>query len=247
MTMKLACFQAAKANRSFRAYALDVRKKGIEAQAGFSVKVSCDFKTITGLELLHSKKAVCKLSGTNLDNFFKFFNDSGQFGPGNYTRVKNFAFWKSAYDVKPLQYKKLDKTHKKYIPASMEAAPCRRCGLVLPLSVLTIDHQSPQKDGTVDATLRVFRGLGLTKGMPTGSMGSISVKQISSKISGSGLSSSRARIDKYTMNNSGILYFSLLKEAEQLRNLTERCMHNYLNLRPLCAPCNSSLRNLNLF
>jgi hypothetical protein len=50
-----------------------------------------------------------------------------------------------------------------------------------------------------------------------------------------------------TLSDAGAIYYSVFEAMNRGADLQEACMHHYLNLRPLCGPCNSSLSNSNIF
>jgi hypothetical protein len=94
--------------------------------------------------------------------------------------------------------------------------------------------------------LRVFRGFGLTRDPPGGKKGKAATATFAVTVGGTvGGNGSPDGAGKRTLNPTGILYYTIIREANLEATLEKTCMHHYLNLRPVCLPCNSRLGNLN--
>jgi hypothetical protein len=185
----------------------------------------------------------CRIDGGQVSKFFEALNK--RYAPTTYRNVKNSAEWKANYGVAQHNFTAISKagTHSIVIA---DATSCRVCGLLLPLTHLTVDHQKAQVGGELASVLRVFRGFGLTVAGPTGGKGKATATAVAISLGGTvGLGGSRA--DRYTLNLAGIIYYSVFRIAKAIDDLTTVCMHHPLNLRPVCGPCNSSLQNQNVF
>ncbi len=144
-----------------------------------------------------------------------------------------------------------------------DSIPCKKCGLVLPMKLITIDHQRPQAGGEFEAVAKVFRIFGLTLEGPKGAkgkafqelvqkggtatnvvlagdMGVLTVAPLPVGVKALG---GNSLADRYTLNDSGTMYYSLVKAAGALKELQDRCMHSLLNLAPLCQSCNNIKNN----
>ena len=53
-------------------------------------------------------------------------------------------------------------------------------------------------------------------------------------------------IDRYTLSMKGIIYFTMLRHYNLTNEMLQMSMHHVANLRPMCGPCNSRLRNTNI-
>ncbi|UTH75151.1 hypothetical protein [Chromobacterium sp. IIBBL 290-4] len=114
---------------------------------------------------------------------------------------------------------------------------CRKCGTILRLEQIEIDHQRTRTAGIKHdipeknlwgATLKLFRYAGLTGGGATG------FKAKSLNLNVAMLNAQ----NKYTLNLDGILIFSLIlahHNDHSIQNIAETAIPN---LRPLCGSCN---------
>jgi hypothetical protein len=151
-----------------------------------------------------------------------------------------------------------------------ESFPCQNCGVLLPISLMSVDHTRPQTGGESEAVAKVMRVLDLTV---VGGVGSKStqltavlqsamqhqdglsaglnqmqfrgkVKPIPTK-PGRGLKISHADKldDRYSLKWQGAFFYSLAVYFNCVIALQTRCMHSLVNLRPLCSHCNSQRSN----
>lgn len=168
---------------------------------------------------------------------------STSYTKSTYANVKNNSTFKKLYQF---DNRNIGYIHdKNFGVIQEETGPCMVCGIVLPIRLLSIDHKRPQTGGYNEAILKVFRVMGLTKEGPQGPKGialqtnnivSIGTKPTRQKLSGTSLD------DRYTLNDKGIVFYSLAVQLNE-NILEEECMHNLVNLAPLCQFCNSSRSN----
>jgi hypothetical protein len=114
---------------------------------------------ITKLRLFQNGLELATLNRDELRNFFQFVEQNTD---ANYRNVKTNPLWREVYYVQNKQFEKYDPKTDLASRVTEEATYCQHCGIVLPLRILTIDHQKPQQGGDVEAMLRVFRAAGLT-------------------------------------------------------------------------------------
>jgi hypothetical protein len=189
------------------------------------------------------------LTASHINSLFSFL-DRNSYG-SKYRNVLNNDLWKAVYLVTHnYRMDAYDTRRNQPLNKYETVVACRKCFLVLPTRIITIDHQGPQSGGELMAFYRVFRGLGLTTGGPRDfGKNYRSVKSMASLVGGS--SNTPAGVPRTaplkTLNATGILYYSIMKYIGWFDFVKKRCMHHYLNLRPLCGPCNSSLSNRNIW
>lgn len=167
------------------------------------------------------------------------------YSSSTYRDIKTNVLWKQIYAV---QAGAIDYWNKK-TPAStkmVDKAFCLgACGLHLPLSVLTIDHQRPQSLTGLEVLMRMFRGMGLTMGAPAGFKNTQMMARWANDVGGNPDSTrSKDKDDQNTLSMQGVLYFSIFRHiGVPINELKDIAMHHFLNLRPMCGPCNSSRSN----
>ncbi len=223
---------------------------GLEGRLnGHVVKTTWNHMNLSSISLIQLNGAVKAAPTTaQVDEFFKFLTGNFSFG-ASYRNVKDCAEWRTFYGVQdPPMYSTMyiDKNHNVKL-AQDPLVPCRACGIVLPLKVITIDHRHPQTGGAVGAVCKVFRGLGLTVGGPKGAKS----KQWQNTQTATNVGGTAKVIgstnERYSLTETGLIYYTMFKEAGALQKLYDACMNNILNLRPVCGPCNSRLRNSGAF
>jgi hypothetical protein len=166
-----------------------------------------------------------------------------------YANVKASEFWRSLYGVasRPIAYIEAGGP----VNRGVDSVPCTECGLLLPLTHITIDHQRPQAGGELEAVLKVLRTLGLTMEGPKGQKGRLVQEHL---FRGAPLAAVQTRPNRpaavgvsldarYTLTETGAVFLSVCNAAGALPELKSRCMNNFLNLAPRCQPCNSSRGN----
>lgn len=166
-----------------------------------------------------------------------------------YTNVKASEFWRTLYDVTPRAIAYIEAGG----PANhvVDSGACTECGLLLPLTHLTVDHQRPQAGGELEAILKVLRAFGLTMEGPKGQKGQRVRDHL---LNGAALGPVQTRPNRpayagasmdarYTLTETGAVFISVCAAAGLYDELKRRCMNNFLNLAPRCSPCNSSRGN----
>jgi hypothetical protein len=102
----------------------------------------------------------------------------------------------------------------------------------------------------MEAMLRVFRVLGLTVSTGSGQKNRFLQGQFAPFVGGQTTILSRgdrgSTPDRYTLSAKGIIYFTALQHYALTKEMMPMAMHHIVNLRPMCGPCNSSLRNSNI-
>jgi hypothetical protein len=130
---------------------------------------------------------------------------------------------------------------------TIDVVNCRQCGILLPLSVASIDHQAPQTTGITKAMCRFFRSVGCTVGSGKGTKSITLQYKYAPQIGAYDSPSTGNREERYTLNEIGRMYYTMMHLSGQLDLFKAACMHSGFNLRPVCPPCNSSLSNTNGF
>jgi hypothetical protein len=217
--------------------------------AGHVVRVNIAKNLIVDLSLFEvGQNAVrATVTGDHVKRFFELLQtDAGAYTSGTYRNVKANAVWRATYNTTDDVMWEYDHRQHGRMYISEAVVACRACGIRLPLKVMTVDHQMPQAGGEIGAICRVFRGYGLTKGAPKGAKNKAAVARLAKSVGGV-VAPLATWADRYTFNEAGAIYYSIVREANQLQALANSCMNNMLNLRPACGPCNSRLRNSGAF
>jgi predicted RNA-binding Zn-ribbon protein involved in translation (DUF1610 family) len=192
----------------------------------------------------NSNSVLAQVTGLQFTALVKYVEDA--YKSSNYRNVKDNPQWRSVYGAEELNHLYISKQHGPLAKPEPSVA-CRSCGIVLPLKVMTVDHQSPQTGGEIGAICRVFRGLGLTKAGPKGKKNKAAIQANAAAVGGKVVEQTGTWSDRYTFNDVGTLYYSVMKGANQTAALADKCLHHFLNLRPVCGPCNSRLKNSGAF
>lgn len=165
-------------------------------------------------------------------------------------------FWRRMYKCGPTNVKFLGPDG--YEEAYIDGTACIACGLVLPLSHMTIDHQRPQSGGETQAIARLFRACDLTAGQPVGAKGKALVNQFKgvgldpgdySKIPKLARTASPqtdpilGKTSRYTLSSIGHLIYAAIVSAGEIERLKKLGMHSLANLKPLCTVCNPRRSN----
>lgn len=231
-------------NPAIRAFRIE---NGAEERiAGHHVRVNIAHKQLVDLELRqnNSVHALATVTAVQLKAFCDYITDT--YTAANYRNVKDNLQWRAVYEVTDdVMWSYVSRIHGP-MSKSESTVACRACGIVLPLKVITVDHQSPQTGGAVGAICRVFRGLGLTQGGPKGKKNKHAIQANAATVGGK-VANLGSWSERYSLNDAGAIYYSVIKEAQQLSNLENACLHHFLNLRPVCGPCNSRLKNSGAF
>lgn len=202
---------------------------------------------VTKLSLMNGKQEVEKLTRPELRSFFQFVEQNTD---SNYRNVKDNLFWRSLYGVRSKQFDSYDSKANQKGTLTLDATYCPKCNVILPLRNLTIDHQKPQKGGEIEAMMRVFRAAGLTVSTGSGTKNRYLQGQIAPLVGGNTTILKRGERgsdpDRYTLSAKGVIYFTALQHYKLTGEMLQMSMHHIVNLRPMCGPCNSSLRNSNV-
>src|SRR5262249_48379939 len=144
----------------------------------------------------------------------------------------NIQYWNKKAGVRP-------------VAKPVDCAFCLgTCGYHLPLDVLTIDHQRAQSLTGLEVLMRMFRGMGLTIGAPAGLKNKQILGKWAADVGGdTNLTRSTAKNDQNSLSPQGVLYYSIFKKLNVIDELKGIAMHHFLNLRPMCGPCNSARGN----
>lgn len=190
-----------------------------------------------------------KIKQDQIAEFFKLFDQNTKYTENTYRKIKKDPKWREIYDVKSDDnYKwKNPKSGMEY-QEKTDIVFCRGCGVLMPLKLATVDHQKPQTGGDVEAVCRVFRAFGLTKSPPSSNKSKVFFDLLADKVGGSkNIFATNSKEERYTLNSAGRIYFSYLAATKCLDEVVKKSMHSIFNLRPVCGPCNSALRNSNIF
>jgi hypothetical protein len=203
---------------------------------------------VTKFRMMDNTNQIETVTREELRNFFDFVQNNTD---TNYRNVKNNQLWRKVYGVRPKVFSTYNsKTEKLEEKTFNETTYCQRCGIILPLRNLTIDHQKPQSGGDMEAMMRVFRAMGLTMSTGAGLKNRYLQHKVSGLVGGNttilALGNKGSVNDRYSHNVKGITYYSILKIFNMVDEMKQMSMHHIVNLRPMCGPCNSSLRNSNL-
>jgi hypothetical protein len=220
------------------------RKIIVDSPGGLGKRKRDDW---TGFSLVTTDRAqnlISQISRAQAVSFCRYFNHNYSF-PGNHRDVKTALKWREVCGVFQYQFAKINKAAQTGTREMVDATYCRgACGYILPLRTLTIDHQRPQSTGRYDAVARVFRGFGLTVDGPRGFKNNDALQMIAANVGGTLHAAPPATKTpaQKQLNNVGVIYYSILRH-NTLNVLLQNCMDHYLNLAPMCGPCNSSRNN----
>ena len=165
----------------------------------------------------------------------------------NYRLIKTDQTWRDAYGVSQRDWDYSDpKDANVQFDKNIDVVYCRECGMLIPLRIASIDHQAPQTGGEAQAIARLFRSLGCTRASGTGQKSQDTGTLYAASIGGRTALAPGTKEDRYTLNLVGIIYYSAILAAGLEQELKKAAMHSAMNLRPVCPPCNSQLRNSNL-
>jgi hypothetical protein len=169
------------------------------------------------------------------------------FNPSSYRQVIDNPDFRTIYSVKRRSFEHMH-SNGRIFPHMLESAPCRTCGILLPIDNLQVDHQRPQSGGTTEAIAKVFRACGLTAEGPQGPKGqqflaNAGAARVFTKVNSTPYEGESTE-DRYSLNSVGAFIYSFWIKAYQNTDvLAEKCLHNMLNLRLLCSACNTSRGN----
>lgn len=199
-------------------------------------------------------------SWTPLANLTKSIDDIGRFAWSDHRDVTDDGVWHKVYGRMPtFKFATADVGSNgeliEGVPLETEAVPCSKCGVVLPLFAIEVDHRFPQVGDSYMAAMKVFRSIGLTLHGATGRKGlhvnAITFNQTVPETTTRPPHAHRAShsfftaIDKATPNPMGELLLrtvSVLDDPMQKKFL-KACMNSFVNLQPMCRRCNGGKSN----
>jgi len=208
------------------------------------------YHNIDGVHLLSQvsqtqRNSKTRISLQNIGNFFDALERLSTHG--NYRSAKTDQFWREVYGVTQTMVTYVPTKHNKNKNGAYlaDSVACRRCGLILPLTAMTIDHQKPQEGGGMLAVCRLFRALGLTTGAPKGAKPQRLLENYANAVGGT--QKGEGGGSRTTLDHRGCIYYSLVFHAKLFDWFVGECMHSLANLRPLCGRCNSRIGNAGAF
>ena len=205
---------------------------------------------VTKFRLMNNGTEIFYITREQLRAFFKFVQNNTY---DNYREVKGNNLWRTIYKVNLKNFDTWDSKTGTSGNKPYQSTYCQKCGLMLPLRNLTIDHQKPQQGGDISkfqAMIRIFRALGLTCETGAGEKNRHIQSQFAASVGGDTilipLNQKISEGNRYSLTDKGALYYSILKIFDQVNQMKLMAMNHVVNLRPMCAPCNSSLQNFNI-
>ncbi len=166
----------------------------------------------------------------------------------NYRTIINNANWQSLFQVSTRTVAYIRGTDT--IAQDEPTLPCYLCGLVLPLSHMTIDHTKPQAGGEHQALIKALRNIneGLTHDTGVGALATsyrtATFAPLPTKLGSPGVDHSDRVEHRYTLTERGMLFLSIAVAASDLNTLLRYGMHSFFNLKPYCSKCNIKKSNL---
>jgi hypothetical protein len=166
--------------------------------------------------------------------------------------VLNHHHWQALYDVKSRHfwYKATEDNGIQGVQKGDEvqkfcqSVACKKCGIILPLELITIDHRNPQAGGKKGAMQKLFRAYGLSQDLPVGQKGTSILNGMPDEAS---LPHPQATVvpppAESDLNWKGMIVFSLLVTAKMLTEFEDQALHHFVNLQPMCSKCNPSKSN----
>jgi hypothetical protein len=186
------------------------------------------------------------------DQFWNFFeNTETYYTESTYRKVKENEDWRKLYHVAPrvIWFVRPEETKSGMLtpPAPFQKLVndtiyCKACGILAPLSSITIDHQNAQKGGGDQAIEKLFKACSLSRYSSTGRKG---------KFWGAGgdnpgfdhlpMDVDLPSIGDFTWR--GVIFYSLIVAANRIPQFKTVCLNHAVNLQPMCASCNTSKGN----
>lgn len=186
--------------------------------------------------------ASCEITINNLSSFIARIEHFSF--PGEHRSVLTFHPWRTFYHVAKRQLAYLDSNGSLVNNKPPEdSVACFDCGLLQPLKAIHIDHQRPQVGNSCEPICKVFRAMGLTVDGPRGPKGTEFAGKWTTGVAGRAGVATGFHPSKYTLNDIGMLYYTLAVWSKADFTLSQHCLHHIMNLRPLCMGCNRPGRN----
>jgi hypothetical protein len=188
-----------------------------------------------GIQAVRGQKVWASINREQVAKFEDILCDDAT-SPSTYQNVKNKRPWKEFYSFQMRNVNYISRDGTESIQVKL-TGPCRQCGVVLPDSLLTIDHQRAQAGDKLAPVYTLFRAIGYSQAAPPGPKGQQYRRLHAADIGGE--LAPGGGLDE--LNYPGMIVYSLFKGAGYYDNLKELSMHHFINLRPVCLFCNSSL------
>ena len=183
--------------------------------------------------------------------FWDFFeNTDTYYTPNNYRDIKRNSAWRRLYHVAPRniwyvtpkETKDMNEPPAPFAKLVEETIYCKECGILTPLSSITIDHQRAQIGGGSRAIEKLFKACSLSRHEPKGRKG----KYWSTGGSNPGFDlpmddGNLPTVGEFTW--WGVIFYSLIIAAGEISNFETVCLNHAVNLQPMCASCNTSKGN----
>jgi hypothetical protein len=140
----------------------------------------------------------------------------------NYRDIKNVDAWREICNVRSMEWEFLDLIDVEGMDTdssdtrTIDVVNCRQCGILLPLSMASIDHQAPQTTGITKAMCRFFRSVGCTVGSGKGTKSITLQYKYASQIGAYDSPSTGNREERYTLNEIGRMYYTMMHLSGQL-------------------------------
>ena len=179
-----------------------------------------------------------------------------------YRRVLDNPAWQALYNTADRNLPRCAANSTVTTYVAMQTIPCTVCGFCFPPKHIEIDHQQPQEGGEWLAVIKVLRSLGMTLDPPKGmkgltllhgqAFGGANVKApigtfraaVRNYTIGGPPPPNRGARRRYTTTGAGNAFVSLVCSVQGgMDALLNACMHSFVNLKPLCGPCNGSKSN----
>lgn len=229
--------------------------------AGFELEVQRSDRSVALVQLGPMPTYVLKLDEAQINGLLDGINVLS-YAEGSYRNVKTNPVWRQLYQYKMRTLPYVVGTTEVSTMPPESSFPCSDCGIILPEKLTSVDHKKPQSGGEIHAVCKVFRALGMTslgasgtKGALVSRLGALHMQMgVSFGRDFSGLvpevptAPGRARgtrgvtaekLQRYTLNDVGRSIYTLAAAAGALDKVYSRCVHSFLNLRPVCPNCNS--------
>lgn len=166
-----------------------------------------------------------------------------------YRKVLDDPNWRALFQVRPRTVNYIHGTAAAETDDE-DTMPCYRCGIVLPVSHITVDHHKPQTGGQAQAVLKNLRNMGYQLTHAPGK-GAVATAYMSGQFQaiptksapGQPPQEDHALAERYTLTDRGITFLSAIIAASSEQRVIDLCMHSAFNLKPFCAKCNIGKSN----
>ncbi len=143
--------------------------------------------------------------------------------------------WRNIYDVKNLGFKMIATDGGGETNVSIPATACRHCGLMLPLSIMHVDHQAA-KSNSYSGMLKVLKFFGLR----TDDSGGYKAQKLANGWKVQFADARTYTPDAGVWNGKGVIFLNVIEALSKRQLLMKACTNSILNLAPRCPRCNTS-------